>query len=142
MCNCSSLEELKFTTYILILVVRHVVVYRSLVTCWSVIPIFPSGALQKALCDDTPGPSPADSGFRELQQRIISYVRGLPGNNLCCDCGGTNGIVDLLNSSVWDGDFSSNKYSVTVCNSNPSQYPNFYLRNFNLLEQIVKLWMT
>lgn len=51
-----------------------------------------TGALQKALCEDTPGPSPADSGFRELQQRIISYVRGLPGNNSCCDCGGTNGM--------------------------------------------------
>ncbi|XP_069162450.1 arfGAP with SH3 domain, ANK repeat and PH domain-containing protein isoform X6 [Procambarus clarkii] len=62
------------------------------------------GALQKALCDDTPGPSPADSGFRELQQRIISYVRGLPGNNLCCDCGGTNDVTWL-----------STNYGVMVC---------------------------
>ncbi|XP_042886546.1 arfGAP with SH3 domain, ANK repeat and PH domain-containing protein-like isoform X7 [Penaeus japonicus] len=62
------------------------------------------GALQKALCDDTPGPSPADSGFRELQQRIISYVRGLPGNNLCCDCGGTNDVTWL-----------STNYGIMVC---------------------------
>lgn len=62
------------------------------------------GALQKALCDDAPGPSPADSGFRELQQRIISYVRGLPGNNLCCDCGGTNDVTWL-----------STNYGVMVC---------------------------
>ncbi|XP_066950438.1 arfGAP with SH3 domain, ANK repeat and PH domain-containing protein isoform X1 [Macrobrachium rosenbergii] len=62
------------------------------------------GALQKALCDDNPGPSPADSGFRELQQRIISYVRGLPGNNLCCDCGGTNDVTWL-----------STNYGVMVC---------------------------
>lgn len=62
------------------------------------------GALQKALCDDTPGPSPPDSGFRELQQRIISYVRGLPGNTLCCDCGGTNDVTWL-----------STNYGVMVC---------------------------
>ncbi|XP_064115650.1 arfGAP with SH3 domain, ANK repeat and PH domain-containing protein-like [Macrobrachium nipponense] len=52
----------------------------------------------------SPGPSPADSGFRELQQRIISYVRGLPGNNLCCDCGGTNDVTWL-----------STNYGVMVC---------------------------
>ncbi|XP_045133962.1 arfGAP with SH3 domain, ANK repeat and PH domain-containing protein-like isoform X2 [Portunus trituberculatus] len=62
------------------------------------------GALQKALCDDAPGPSPPDSGFRELQQRIISYVRGLPSNTLCCDCGGTNDVTWL-----------STNYGVMVC---------------------------
>ncbi|KAG0716928.1 ArfGAP with SH3 domain, ANK repeat and PH domain-containing protein [Chionoecetes opilio] len=63
-----------------------------------------SCALQKALRDDTAGPSPPDSGFRELQQRIITYVRGLPGNNLCCDCGGTNDVTWL-----------STNYGVMVC---------------------------
>lgn len=43
---------------------------------------------------------PNDSGHSllDLQRSIIRAVRAMPGNQVCCDCGSTNGAVFLTKS--------------------------------------------
>ena len=60
--------------------------YRKIFSCFLSV-----GALKEAFSEPAAGSSPRDSGFREIQQRIISYIKTLPGNTRCCDCNGTNG---------------------------------------------------
>jgi len=72
----------------------------------SVIRNSKEGALQKAFNEERSGSISGGSGgmggggggepsFREIQQRITSYILTLPGNNKCCDCSGTNDVTWL-----------------------------------------------
>lgn len=58
-----------------------------------------------AFSDDKDGTIPNEN-LRELQKQIVSEIRKLPGNNICCDCGAKgylypcsphlfNAIIDL-----------------------------------------------
>ena len=35
--------------------------------------------------------SSANESFRELQRTLVNFIRNLPGNDRCCDCGCTRG---------------------------------------------------
>ena len=35
----------------------------------------------------------ANQSFLELQKTLVAFIRGLPGNDRCCDCGSQNGTV-------------------------------------------------
>ncbi len=37
------------------------------------------------------GSSAAAQGFLELQRTLVAFIRTLPGNDKCCDCGSNNG---------------------------------------------------
>ena len=38
--------------------------------------------------------SSANESLRELQRTLVMFVRNLPGNSRCCDCGSTKGTND------------------------------------------------
>ena len=48
------------------------------------------GALTQAF-QDNGKTSQVNQGFIELQRTLVTFIRGLPGNDKCCDCGSTNG---------------------------------------------------
>ena len=48
------------------------------------------GALNQAFQDNGKSNS-TNQGFLELQRTLVTFIRGLPGNDKCCDCGSNNG---------------------------------------------------
>ena len=53
------------------------------------------GALTQAF-QDNGKTSQVNQGFIELQRTLVTFIRGLPGNDKCCDCGSTNGKSDFF----------------------------------------------
>jgi hypothetical protein len=51
------------------------------------------GAMTQAFQDngDKADDNKLNRGFIELQKTLVAFIRGLPGNDKCCDCGSTNG---------------------------------------------------
>ncbi len=51
------------------------------------------GALTQAFAaEDASGKTNSvNQGFIELQRTLVAFIRGLPGNDKCCDCGSNNG---------------------------------------------------
>ena len=54
------------------------------------------GALTQAFADATAGSNSnsskgANGGYAELQRALVAYIRNLPSNDKCCDCGSNNG---------------------------------------------------
>ena len=41
-----------------------------------------------------------NQSFMELQKTLVAFIRGLPGNDRCCDCGSQNGNF-LKNSKIF-----------------------------------------
>ena len=50
------------------------------------------GALNQAFQDNGKSNN-SNQGFLELQRSLVTFIRGLPGNDKCCDCGSTNGKI-------------------------------------------------
>ena len=46
-------------------------------------------ALNQAFQDN--GGQNANQSFMELQKTLVAFIRGLPGNDRCADCGSQNG---------------------------------------------------
>ena len=36
-----------------------------------------------------------NQSFMELQKTLVAFIRGMPGNDRCCDCGSQNGKTSL-----------------------------------------------
>ena len=47
-------------------------------------------ALNQAFADNGQSTN-VNQSFLELQRTLVSFIRGLPGNDRCCDCGSQNG---------------------------------------------------
>ncbi|XP_040581690.1 arfGAP with SH3 domain, ANK repeat and PH domain-containing protein isoform X2 [Lepeophtheirus salmonis] len=61
------------------------------------------GALNQAFEDNGKSTS-ANQGFIELQRTLVNTIRGLPGNDKCCDCGSNN-----------DATWISTNFGIIVC---------------------------
>ena len=48
------------------------------------------GALNQAFQENGKSNN-TNQGFLELQRSLVTFIRGLPGNDRCCDCGSQNG---------------------------------------------------
>ena len=48
------------------------------------------GALNQAFQENGKSNN-TNPGFLELQRSLVTFIRGLPGNDRCCDCGSQNG---------------------------------------------------
>ena len=59
------------------------------------------GALTQAFQDPGALKSKANQGFVELQRTLVAFIRGMPGNDKCCDCGSNNG--ELRGPRPWVG---------------------------------------
>merc|ERR1711936_788047 len=59
-------------------------------------------SLNRAFEDN--GKSTENHGLVEFQQTLVNYIRNIPSNNLCCDCGGQNDVTWL-----------STNFGVIVC---------------------------
>ena len=61
------------------------------------------GALNQAFQDNGKvNNSGANQSFLELQRTLVSFVRGLSGNERCCDCSSTNGKKNYFAPRVGD----------------------------------------
>ena len=50
------------------------------------------GALTQAFAETgTTSAKGANGGYAELQRALVAYIRNLPSNDKCCDCGSNNG---------------------------------------------------
>ena len=52
------------------------------------------GALNQAFQENGKSNN-TNQGFLELQRSLVTFIRGLPGNDKCCDCGSNNGMSSL-----------------------------------------------
>ena len=59
-------------------------------------------SLNRAFEDN--GKSSENQGLVEFQQTLVNYIRNIPSNNLCCDCGGNTDVTWL-----------STNFGVIVC---------------------------
>jgi len=59
-------------------------------------------SLNRAFEDN--GKTTENHGLVEFQQTLVNYIRNIPSNNLCCDCGGQNDVTWL-----------STNFGVIVC---------------------------
>ena len=58
------------------------------------------GALNQAFQENGKSNN-TNQGFLELQRSLVTFIRGLPGNDRCCDCGSQNGNnYFYLNESI------------------------------------------
>ena len=57
------------------------------------------GALNQAFQDNGKSNN-SNQGFLELQRSLVTFIRGLPGNDKCCDCGSTNGKITPTSVSL------------------------------------------
>ena len=48
------------------------------------------GALTQAFQDSGKSNS-VNQGYIELQRTLVHFIRNIPSNDRCCDCGSTNG---------------------------------------------------
>lgn len=64
------------------------------------------GALTRAFQDNAQANS-VNQGYIELQKTLVTFIRGLPGNDRCCDCGSKNGTL-IFHKSV--NDLASNYF--------------------------------
>ena len=54
------------------------------------------GALTQAFAETgTTSSKGASGGYAELQRALVAYIRNLPSNDKCCDCGSNNGEPKL-----------------------------------------------
>ena len=54
------------------------------------------GALTQAFAETgTTSSKGATGGYAELQRALVAYIRNLPSNDKCCDCGSNNGEPQL-----------------------------------------------
>ena len=53
------------------------------------------GALNQAFQENGKSNN-TNQGFLELQRSLVTFIRGLPGNDRCCDCGSQNGNKVIL----------------------------------------------
>ena len=54
------------------------------------------GALTQAFAETgTTSSKGASGGYAELQRALVAYIRNLPSNDKCCDCGSNNGEPQL-----------------------------------------------
>ena len=81
------------------------------------------GALNQAFQDNGKVSNSANQSFLELQRTLVAFVRGLPGNDKCCDCGSVNGKFSVrLKTSrrltvplFLDATWLSTNFGVIVC---------------------------
>merc|ERR1711923_671807 len=59
-------------------------------------------SLNRAFEDN--GKSTENHGLVEFQRTLVNYIRNIPSNNVCCDCGGQNDVTWL-----------STNFGVIVC---------------------------
>lgn len=69
-------------------------------------------ALNQAFQDNGQS-SNVNQSFLELQRTLVAFIRGLPGNDRCCDCGSQNGkeIIDSFSQA-----YKSSWYLVCLIN--------------------------
>ena len=94
------------------------------------------GALNQAFQENGKS-SNTNSPFLELQRSLVTFIRGLPGNDRCCDCGSQNGklifilivwaltlykstFLTLFQSNKWnflnsDATWLSTNFGVIIC---------------------------
>ena len=46
------------------------------------------------------GGNAAAQGFLELQRTLVAFIRTLPGNDKCCDCGSNNGEAYTVGGKI------------------------------------------
>jgi len=53
------------------------------------------GALNQAFQENGKSNN-TNQGFLELQRSLVTFIRGLPGNDKCCDCGSNNDALIMM----------------------------------------------